>query len=1707
MILCSIAKNLFQPWKQERWQEAHRAGGTVGDYLPSDMLGEFDVISFRNSARCELDDLVGSNDSLTFVVRPHAAALAAGGFKGFLANFLLSAALSFALQKLFPPSRISGPQQRNDEDSPTYSFRGISNNRSEGQPILIVYGEMRVGGTVIGEYVSTVSLYPPRTDLNILFCFGEGPIESIGGVEVDNSPFESLGSPGGGDLPRGIKVAGNLAENYEGIEAQVRMGTQEQNVIPAFEDARQSFDVGQKLTSTEVTIVGTGEYAIEVSGTDPFTDVNDAFWDEHAASFDLNIDDVDSMIVRIRFPGGYFRQDLDTGGLAAAWFGMQVRYRRLTSGGVQITTGGTFGDGWVRLPVVNIMPFSKRGPFEWEFQHTFRDKDNYSDPVVGKCNLHGGGGRTGFPHTGYPYSDGAAVDGFSFSTWVMPRDDSLATAALGTWWHIAGDFRASSGNDKGWSVGFVRKHFSNNGNSLFRWQWAIEYGTGGSRNVLSPPSFFNSSPSFTPQENQWHHLFVVYKSENNGPGSDANWQLYVNGQLAFNLNRPDNQKLRAPGSTRNHIRIANNPFGTEFGRFENFFLDDVHMWSDKLSASRVAHLYNGGQGTSALIRADILVVNYNWDDPTTGPINNAAPLVGGQWYGDADPEVGTDVGNLTGHVAANSSGAFLRGQFHVEVIRANVESTNAAVTNVANFDIITSIEDSALSYPNLALAALRIPATDQLSSTVPTCTFLLRGRPVPTWDGLSETNPAIPPIWSQNPAWIALDILINKRYGMGQFYDVRDVVLPDLLSWAQYSDETVYDGGLQLVMSAGEDDVRFVNSTVDADTAEVRGSLEFTILQSNFPGEAPPVSWQVGTKLYLTGFPSAGTGIFNDINNDTGAPDDFPGYEIFEITNIGGKWLIKAFWDRLDETFPDPWATGTSLEADVLPADALNWTDFTAIMAGGQARFSFNGVYDAHRSAWDALLEVCTVGRAMPIREGSRIRFKFNSARDPVGVIGLGSIIEDTFEISYSGLPHKPNVVEITILDEDREFESVTVEARADELNPTNVGNVRKASQTLFGVTNRHQAERHARFQVLVNERLKRTATWEMGPNGLEYEPGDVVRIAHDILPRGASGRVFSTNAGGVKDRFVIDRSLTIEVATTYRVYIQGALDDLSIGTVDTAITVPADYERGDTIFIDSLDLLEFGPRQDDIWILVADTKELLMEITSVSLNADMSKEIEALEFDATIYEDENDFPDSEQSSTNGPDNPINDQGNNAGGFTTETSLPLHVRQVDLSDRFTRTGPGQFILVVHASWEVEPADRFYIDHTEIYVREIDDQVVAQIIGITGEVGVDEASVPTDDRGRRSSPWRQVASVGGYDEFAEFPIPQALIGREIDVAVCPVKLNGVKRTATSCTYGTHTVSGFGPHPPALTSLSAQLRAQLVTYAWELAAGEQDAIVELRRTSFEDETKAGWILAPVVFKGSMDDSETPPMHDWAGSTILGKARILSRTINSIGHKSDLFVRAFNPSPVLDSFPTSVDNADQHWSTFDTNTWIRAIPQAGDPSLSNLQEVNTDPDNYLEFEGTNLAGNYTSQHDSTFTLDLDNFRAPREYYVEAVLVAEQRHPLVLNGDAELGDPAFARWTLEGPTHLRPGEANCTLELQARFNINGTQSGWGNYQTFRPGLYTFVQIQYRIKVTRPDTTYQVRIHKFETRVTSPARGIVTRTPYDAALEREFMN
>lgn len=127
----------------------------------------------------------------------------------------------------FIVSLFQKPQKPQEarSSSPTYTFEGIQDTFEPGNPVPVVYGKQRKGGQVLMYFLQ---MLPDRSGLamNLLLSMGEGPVDSIDDVEINEISVSALSS----------------------VTVITRLGTDSQPMFEPFQQIANTFHDGREIT-------------------------------------------------------------------------------------------------------------------------------------------------------------------------------------------------------------------------------------------------------------------------------------------------------------------------------------------------------------------------------------------------------------------------------------------------------------------------------------------------------------------------------------------------------------------------------------------------------------------------------------------------------------------------------------------------------------------------------------------------------------------------------------------------------------------------------------------------------------------------------------------------------------------------------------------------------------------------------------------------------------------------------------------------------------------------------------------------------------------------------------------------------------------------------------------------------------------------------------------------------------------------------------------------------------------------------------------------------------------------------------------------------------------------------------------------------------------------------------------------------------------
>jgi len=140
------------------------------------------------------------------------------------------------------------------------------------------------------------------------------------------------------------------------------------------------------------------------------------------------------------------------------------------------------------------------------------------------------------------------------------------------------------------------------------------------------------------------------------------------------------------------------------------------------------------------------------------------------------------------------------GPWDIRVRRITDDSTTQALQNQTFWDSFTEVIDEKFSYPNSALIGISVDS--ELYNKIPARGYEIEGMiiQVPSnYDALARTYNGVwdgtfTTAYSNNPAWVFYDLVVNSRYGLGDYVSADQIDKFTLFEIAQYCDELVDNG-------------------------------------------------------------------------------------------------------------------------------------------------------------------------------------------------------------------------------------------------------------------------------------------------------------------------------------------------------------------------------------------------------------------------------------------------------------------------------------------------------------------------------------------------------------------------------------------------------------------------------------------------------------------------------------------------------------------------------------------------------------------------------------------------------------------------------------------------------------------------------------------------------------------------------------------------
>lgn len=547
--------------------------------------------------------------------------------------------------------------------------------------------------------------------------------------------------------------------------------------------------------------------------------------------------------------------------------------------------------------------------------------------------------------------------------------------------------------------------------------------------------------------------------------------------------------------------------------------------------------------------------------------------------------------------------------YDLKIYRESEESTSFYREDALILSSITEETYGDFTYPNTALLALRIKATDQLSGSPPNVKTLARGikTKVPNvelsgdgirfedtiWDIVDEEwqtrTREDTATWSnetdfrdneytENAILCVNDLMTNTRYGLGEYITSSDISSERLVETIKDC-HTKYlpfcEDSIEMDLGNPNDNWEIHNpnsATVSIDSSNYGISIESTEADSDTrialhlplnPGIVEEYSYSFSFDLT-----DNGSSDIEYIKFRLESPEND------KVTNLK-TWDSPTAGSFSHNFVPD---FETSKAILYIRGENLDCTIDSIELKGSYSEFSkyhtWNGVLDSSQSAVTALLEMCSVFRCYPIWYQGQFNFVIDKDDTPVHTLSKGNTI--SFEQAFSSISDIPKEVIGQFTDKAIGYNLRSARIISDD---TTLNKLNSITMGMRGLNNISRVKRELGYNLHKATKCTHAINVKCGIDQLHATAGDLITISDDLPTWGHSGRLLDYNSTSV----TIDSEYTFENVSgnTFLIKYQTANNSYVIANLDVSVT-----NEGSTLQVIPLQSFPDTPKEDAVYAL-----------------------------------------------------------------------------------------------------------------------------------------------------------------------------------------------------------------------------------------------------------------------------------------------------------------------------------------------------------------------------------------------------------------------------------------------------------------------------------------------------------------------------------------
>lgn len=467
--------------------------------------------------------------------------------------------------------------------------------------------------------------------------------------------------------------------------------------------------------------------------------------------------------------------------------------------------------------------------------------------------------------------------------------------------------------------------------------------------------------------------------------------------------------------------------------------------------------------------------------------------------------------------------------------------------------------------------------------------------------------------WTDNPAWILLDIMMNQRFGIGRFgMQLSDIDIWHLYAAAKFCDELV-ETGLPLETPKRYFET-FNYSTKTKAQNKYLGSKSEYMQQDSFFLRI----WSSKNKEPLP------RGAFLDEYNDSvGDTESSSGKFIAFFMSDGSierRKIQRVFGITSEQQVPgipeevDAGAQyielcgPTFMNSSATESSSGKTTGFCCMEKSHplvEPRFSLNVYYNRQQRALETVRELVSQFKTVLNYVGGKISFSTEKKTEPLMMFTDANVSVDGFGYAGVGRSTRVTAAKIRYLDKFDDYKS-KIEYYEDPGGIDKFGYIEEEVVAL-GCTSRGQAQRYAKFTVVAPTLETELVTFTTGMEGALLLPGSIIEVS--------DSRRFGENINGrVKGVSADDYTVRVDKIMSNLSFWnpQTGLDD---DRVELCIVTPSGFEDSSELTLKNQNLAGTANFSDDDQLaLIADVRKSQMVYFDGNISSSNKREINRIQ-------------------------------------------------------------------------------------------------------------------------------------------------------------------------------------------------------------------------------------------------------------------------------------------------------------------------------------------------------------------------------------------------------------------------------------------------------------------------------------------------------------